>query len=968
MKTSRQLLMFFMAALTVTPATAQEYYDITPYYIQNSDFSANVDYDRNATGALKNTLNTPQNWTADAASSAMSVIATFQYGCQATISGISVPATGPDGSENGTCLTLTNAFGEKVIFFQTAKLPPGNYQLKVTYYNCNENAEVVKENHCGWFVSSNDKVLSQTTSFGTKEWRTDVIPFTLTEVADGKLQIGVKCSGAVTKSAILAVDNVKLLRDTPYGDQDDLVPPPTVVTDMRFARGATMAFGRIKSATGENVEEQGFCWGETPEPTIYDNATTERLNKNGYIYLLKNLKPATKYYMRAYAKNSYGKVGYGETIKFFTLPKGNVTYWYNNGGDDAANTRINNAASEACDIFSNLTEMVKNFSIGYSSGTPTADCYYADDPWMNMGANASYQRTGTIMHEMQHGFGVIPYTTQWAGNILREGNGTGNWLGDRVSAFLDFWDNTTGSRLHGDTQHMWPYGINGASEDHGDVADYYANAMIGQALGEDGLEHRSNTFAEPYYAFNQEDDVKYYLKNESEDRGLYTSYLIPTNTGQLNWRAMSAAEAQQNDSTAWYITFTPSNQYYQMRNAATGQYITYSAGFKTVARTTPSNNENLHLMKGRVDVGNGNDAKRGYWIIHPTGNMTPIAMQANNNGLTGNSTFNIANSAKTQRWLILTEEEIITVENSAKEVLKEEASDLLANIKALANVPHNEIAEGTNETFAAAIAELEQRITSEDITILTSLADDALEAAKTFLSNVIAKDEPFDLTFRMKNPGMDNAEGWSVIPTVSYSCGEFYESSFDLYQTITKLPAGDYEVKMQGFQRPGTSETACNDYNAGTNKVNAMLYGGTKTQKIAHIASDAQTTNLGGTSVNGKYIPNTMATARKYFDKGLYENTLATTMAQNATSLKIGLRSSSMQTSYWVIFDNFRLYYYGYLVKGDLDRDGVITMADVSKMTEMVATGTYNAHADMNNDGKIDIADIITIIANGIDN
>ena len=68
---------------------------------------------------------------------------------------------------------------------------------------------------------------------------------------------------------------------------------------------------------------------------------------------------------------------------------------------------------------------------------------------MNMGANSSYQRTGTIMHEMQHGLGLVPYSTQWNKNILRErldgdGRGSGHWLGDRVSAFLDFWDNTTG--------------------------------------------------------------------------------------------------------------------------------------------------------------------------------------------------------------------------------------------------------------------------------------------------------------------------------------------------------------------------------------------------------------------------------------------------------------------------------------------------------------------------------------------
>ena len=245
---------------------------------------------------------------------------------------------------------------------------------------------------------------------------------------------------------------------------------PTVTSDTRFARGATMAFGRIKSAVtngGPTITKRGFCIAENPNPTIDDSVSTKTLSNNGTIYYFVNLKPATKYYMRAYATNQSGVTGYGEVIKFYTLPKGNVTYGYNNGGSSAENTRINNALIQACDLFSNLTSIKKHFDVGYGSGTPTADCNYRDTPWMNVGPNQSYQKTGTIMHEMQHGLGVISYSTQWCGSILRSGNGTGYWLGDRVSEFLDFWDNTTGSRLNGDTQHMWPYGINGAQEDDG---------------------------------------------------------------------------------------------------------------------------------------------------------------------------------------------------------------------------------------------------------------------------------------------------------------------------------------------------------------------------------------------------------------------------------------------------------------------------------------------------------------------
>ena len=544
-----------------------------------------------------------------------------------------------------------------IVYYQDVKLPAGNYLLVVTEQNINEKSQA-GTSPSGWQQADGVSTLSTRDDFPCGQWLNDTVRFQVTEVTKGRLQVGLKSDrGTALRSAVLAIDGVRLLRDTPFGTADEQVLAPEVNGDERFARGATMAFGRIVSVEGSNVEEQGFCWATHPVPTIDDNHTTAHLSNSGTIYWLQDLQPATMYYMRAYAKTSTGRVGYGKDIKFCTIPKGNITYWYNNGGDAAANTRVNNAATEACDIFNNLMNVSKHYNIGYSAGTQTADCYYADEPWMNMGANSSYQRTGTIMHEMQHGLGLVPYSTQWNKNNLRErldgdGRGSGHWLGDRVSELLDFWDNTSGSQLNGDYQHMWPYGINGANEDNGKKELYYANALIGQALGEDGLEHHSQTFANPCYLFTQEDDVKYYLTSEADDRGRDVAFLAPDATGKLSWRTMTAAEAMQDDNAAWYITFTPANQYYQLRNAATGQYMTYASGtFRTQKRTTLTSNEDIHLMKGRVDVGKGALKRRGYWLVHPSpGNWTPPCLTASVNNAVMASAFNIANSSIRQRW------------------------------------------------------------------------------------------------------------------------------------------------------------------------------------------------------------------------------------------------------------------------------------------------------------------------------
>ena len=704
--------------------------------------------------------------------------------------------------------------------------------------------------------------------------------------------------------------------------QQAMAQTPTVVTDTRFARGATMAFGRIKSTNangGAAIQKRGFCLAEHNNPTIDDVTNTATLTNNGIIYYFKDLKPATKYYMRAYATNKDAVTGYGDVIKFYTIPKGTIQLTMRSGGDQATYNRIKEAAETAVNWWNNLTEM-KGFgpNVGYESGTPTADCSYGG--WIRVGPNTSYQRCGTIMHEMLHGIGVIPWAdTEWSRHNLRsgvngDGYGTGYWLGDRVTEVLTFWDNKV-QKLNGDYQHLWPYGINGASEDNGSDLLYIGNSLVCQALGEDGLQHTYSLFAEPYYALNQEDTIKYYIKNEAADRGLNTSFLKPNATGALKWTAMTSSEAALNDSTAWYITFTPDNQYYQFRNAATGQYLTNSGGIKTAAKTTLTGNEDWHLMKGRVDV----VGQRGYWIIHPESNWTPRCLQANANGNIGTATFDIANSAERQRWLIMTMEDTRSMEAKAVEQMRQTVADALSLVKALADVPHEETVAGADAALLSVVSDVEASMAvSESVVELSAMVDRAKDAATVFLRNVTPIDvaTPFDLTYMLVNPTLDEtADGWTGGATVSYGCAEFYQKTFDFSQTVKNLPVGTYAFCGQGFQRPGSSSTAYSDYKAGSNKVNAVIYAGGNSESLAHICDGIQTRKVGKGNetalTSGRYVPNDMQSADAYFKKGIYENRVVAAVTSDDGLLKVGVKSTSMPSNYWAIFDNFRLYYYG---------------------------------------------------------
>ena len=717
-----------------------------------------------------------------------------------------------------------------------------------------------------------------------------------------------------------------------------LAQTPTVTTDTRFARGATMAFGRSKVvASGTTIEEQGFCWSENPEPTINDNKTTEYLENNGRIYWMKDLKPATIYYARAYAKATNGNVGYGDVLKIVTIPKGTIRYTIRDGGTAEQKQRITNAVVEAVDTYwNNLTE-IKNFStsVGFVDGVQTADCSYGG--WIRVGPNASYQRTGTIMHEMLHGVGVIPWAdTEWSRHTLRsgvngDGYGTGNWLGDRVTEFLRFWDNSTSEKLNGDYQHMWPYGINGAQEDNGTAVLYLGCSMVCQALGEDGLQHTYSEFAQPYYALDFDAEKKYYLKNESADGGLYSGYLLEGKNKNLTWEVMSAAEAASNDSAAWYVSFTPSNQYYQLRNVATGNYITYQSGnFKTVTRTTaPTANENLHVMKSRIDltIGSGSDTftGRGFWFIHPTSDWSPPTMTGTRSGVTSKS-FDIANSATQQRWLLLDSDQLSIFDRYGTIGTMARFNERLNGYKQLLEVPYTATGDDVTALFSSAVIQAESDVskakTPDDIlSVETTLRTAALD----FLENVSITDteQPFDLTFRISNAQFDDESlyGWEFNHEAEVQDGVILmpDLVYHFYQDIEDVPIGNYKLEANAFQSPGSAETVYADYLAGNDAVSAHIYvvKAITRENVKNIMADRQSTALCAGSedevmlADGTYVPATAKGTAAYFEQGLYDNIVIGSYPRRNTVFRIGARSLKRGDDWWSAFSNFRLYFYG---------------------------------------------------------
>ncbi|MBQ6063843.1 MAG: family 43 glycosylhydrolase [Prevotella sp.] len=295
-------------------------------------------------------------------------------------------------------------------------------------------------------------------------------------------------------------------------------------------------------------------------------------------------------------------------------------------------------------------------------------------------------------------------------------------------------------------------------------------------------------------------------------------------------------------------------------------------------------------------------------------------------------------------------------------------------IRAMLEVPHRQLAEDADDRLEVVIDNIEQQVAGGLCTNVSRLTDKATKAAVAFLGEATPYDveQPFDITFLLKNPGMDSNDGWSVPPVIDFSCGEFYQKTFDLQQTVAGLPTGTYQMRCNAFQRPGMAEECTG------RETTAFIYASNESKHLAHVTSAAQTVRLGGNEsyVNGRYFPNNMEAASIYFAKGLYDNHVTTTIGSQGGDLTLGIKATLMDGFYWCIFDNFRLYAFGTMdadivdnydfLKGDVNADGRVTIADVTDLVSHILgippSIFIERAADANDDTHISVADVTTII------
>lgn len=277
-------------------------------------------------------------------------------------------------------------------------------------------------------------------------------------------------------------------------------------------------------------------------------------------------------------------------------------------------------------------------------------------------------------------------------------------------------------------------------------------------------------------------------------------------------------------------------------------------------------------------------------------------------------------------WVFVTEE-TYNAWLAAWEPMKDvynQAAELLTYIKSAKEKNIDVAAEvAVYENEAATVDELKAAITSVQTKINEALGGDA------------SVEKPSDMTGVIVNPNFDDASstGWKgTAPNMkgdgnhaAANVAEHYDKTFDTYQEISNMPTGVYTLEANAFFR-GSWEDHANHANYVA-KLYVHADGDTLTTEIQNAWDAMNTAPIAGDETrtyfetpnaeqSGEhdgvtyYIPSNPSTGRLYFEDGFYKNKLFFAVEDGKVRLGVS-KDQKISGTDWVVFDNFKLSYYG---------------------------------------------------------
>ena len=148
---------------------------------------------------------------------------------------------------------------------------------------------------------------------------------------------------------------------------------------------------------------------------------------------------------------------------------------------------------------------------------------------------------------------------------------------------------------------------------------------------------------------------------------------------------------------------------------------------------------------------------------------------------------------------------------------------------------------------------------------------------------------------------------------VTNMCVQATTPSFDIYQTLTNIPNGVYELRAQGFFRYASATLASTYREKDDERLQAMIYANEVSTPLMSIFEHADHNSIPSdesVATKSGTVPTTMTAASAMFSAGLYKNKLLVEVTDG--TLRIGVKKTTTSpTTSWTVFDNFELYYLG---------------------------------------------------------
>ena len=151
-------------------------------------------------------------------------------------------------------------------------------------------------------------------------------------------------------------------------------------------------------------------------------------------------------------------------------------------------------------------------------------------------------------------------------------------------------------------------------------------------------------------------------------------------------------------------------------------------------------------------------------------------------------------------------------------------------------------------------------------------------------------------------------------------CAEKWNAGISsVTQTLTGLPNGTYKLQAQGLYRMGGVDGAVAHRDAGTEIYDVNFIANDSKVLVMSVMDEAGKLNGVGDNY-GAYgaAPNNRNHASKFFNAGYYEHEVYFTVTDGTAV--IGVANNTGEGSDWLVFDNFRLIYYGTATVAEIEQ------------------------------------------------